>query len=394
MAFNYGASDIVALFTLAHKLYSDVYVPAREAPKTRRELIKELAALKDVLSTLADDTKSKTFQQRLGESRKRTLNRCLLNCGETLSRLDKLVAKHRNPRGSLWGGIKWVGIKGEVAELKSKIAIYSAQLSLCLSSIGNSTLLRLENSLDTALTRIPEVPSDAEDEADVPNPLTQTLSEPKGKIDDRKSEVVPGLNGRRVTTGSHVANPGMNGFSESTPLLFEDDLSGSGICRAPMRNGEQVQVNGSIVPAHRMTPKQRLGSAEDGTYRSEESVAEIVAGVIRILREKETLHRPLKHDRARIKNHQPNKILAEKFEKHVSDELKRHRLSTFPTKKWLRISTWWLLKVPIHTVPLSLRAALIRKLRQSTPGRNTKDTSQQILPSVYPDTGNRRQTKL
>lgn len=140
MAFNYGASDIVALFTLAHKLYNDVYVPAREAPKTRRELIKELAALKDVLSTLADDTKSKTFQQRLGESRKRTLNRCLLNCGETLSRLDKLVAKHRNPRGSLWGGIKWVGIKGEVAELKSKIAIYTAHLSLCLSSIGKYVL--------------------------------------------------------------------------------------------------------------------------------------------------------------------------------------------------------------------------------------------------------------
>lgn len=140
MAFNYGASDIVALLTLVAKLYNDVYVPAREAPKTRRELIKELAALKDVLSTLADDTKSTTFQRRLGESRKHTLNRCLLNCGETLAKLSKLVEKHRNPRGSLWGGIKWVGIKGEVAELKSKIAVYSAHLSLCLSSIGKYVL--------------------------------------------------------------------------------------------------------------------------------------------------------------------------------------------------------------------------------------------------------------
>lgn len=140
MAFNYGASDIVALVTLVVKLYNDVYVPAREAPKTRLELIKELAALKEVLSALADDTKSKTFQQRLGESRKRTLNRCLLNCGETLVKLDKLVEKHRNPSGSLWGGIKWVGIRGEVAELKSKISVYSANLSLCLSSIGKYVL--------------------------------------------------------------------------------------------------------------------------------------------------------------------------------------------------------------------------------------------------------------
>lgn len=139
MAFNYGASDIVALLTLVAKLYKDVYVPAREAPKTRRELIKELAALENVLSTLADDTTSTTFQ-RLGESRKHTLNLCLLNCEETLAKLSKLVEKHRNPSGSLWGGIKWVGIKGEVAELKSKIAVYSAHLSLCLSSIGKYVL--------------------------------------------------------------------------------------------------------------------------------------------------------------------------------------------------------------------------------------------------------------
>lgn len=140
MAFNYGASDIVALFTLVAKLYNDVYVPAREAPKARQELIKELAGLKDVLSTLADDIKSKAFQQRLGERRKRTLNRCLLNCRETLTKLDKLLEKHRNPSGSLWGGIKWVGIKGEVTELKSKISVYSAHLSICLSSIGKYVL--------------------------------------------------------------------------------------------------------------------------------------------------------------------------------------------------------------------------------------------------------------
>lgn len=140
MAFNYGASDIVALFTLVVKLYNDVYMPAREAPKTVQELIKELAALKDVLSALADDAKSKIFQQRLGEERKRTLNQCLLNCWETLATLDKLVEKHRNPSGSLWGGIKWVGIKGEVAELKSKISVHSANLTLCLSTIGKYVL--------------------------------------------------------------------------------------------------------------------------------------------------------------------------------------------------------------------------------------------------------------
>ena len=140
MAFNYGASDIVALITLVVKLYNDVYVPAREAPTAYQDLAKELSSLKDVLITLADDTKSKKFQQRLGESRNRMLNQCLRNCGETLAKLDNLVRKHRNLRGSLLAGIKWVTIKGEVAELKSKIAVYSAQLSLCLASIGKYVL--------------------------------------------------------------------------------------------------------------------------------------------------------------------------------------------------------------------------------------------------------------
>lgn len=204
--------------------------------------------------------------------------------------------------------------------------------------------MKLESSLETALIRIPKVPSADEDEADDPNPLTHTISEPKGTVDDHKAGVVSGFNGRRPTTDSNIANPGMNGFSEYTPLLSENGQSAS---RAQVRNGEQMQGDGSVVPANRIDS-------------NEEGVAELVASVLRTMRKRETLHRPLRHDRARIKNHQPNEVLAAKFGKHVKDELERHnRHFTFTTKKWLRISTWWLLKVPIHSVPLSVSAALI-----------------------------------
>lgn len=139
----------------------------------------------------------------------------------------------------------------------------------------------MEDSLDKALRRIPKVsPSDAEDEADMLSPISQTISESKDPEGDRKSADVPGL-------------------------------------------GEK-----------------------------EQSPDELVAEVIKKLREKEAFHRPLRHDRPRIRNHQPNCVLSEIFEKHVNDELKRYSLHTFTTKKWLRISTWWLLKVPIHSVPL------------------------------------------
>lgn len=199
--------------------------------------------------------------------------------------------------------------------------------------------MRLESSLDTALTRIPENPSDDADEEDLSNPLTHTISEPKGTVVDRKAGVVSRLNERRLTTGPHIANPGMNGFPE-------DGQSEFGAPRAQVQNGEPMQGDGSVVPANPI-------------HSNKESAAELVASVLRIMREKETLHRPLRHDRARIKSHQPNEVLAAKFERHVNDELGRHNLSEFTTKKWLRISTWWLLKVPIHSVPSSVRAALI-----------------------------------
>lgn len=149
--------------------------------------------------------------------------------------------------------------------------------------------MRLESSLDTALSRIPNAPSDAEDEADVLNPIRQTKSELKDLEGDCKSADVPGLKGK------------------------------------------------------------------------EKSPDELVAEVIRILREKEILNRPLRYDRPRIKNHQPNKVLAEIFENHLNDELKPHSLNTFTTEKWLRISTWWLLKVSIHSISLTIRASLMRK---------------------------------
>lgn len=140
MSISYGASDIVALSSLVWKLYNDVYVPAREAPKNRLELIKELGGLKEVLSILAADTNSKTCKQRLREDRKRTLDLCLNNCGDILAKLDKLIEKHRNLRGSLWEGVKWVRTRREVAKLRSRLAVYTAHLKLFLVSTGKYVL--------------------------------------------------------------------------------------------------------------------------------------------------------------------------------------------------------------------------------------------------------------
>lgn len=54
----------------------------------------------------------------------------------------------------------------------------------------------MDSSLDLALSRIPKVPLDAEGEADILNPISQTISEPKDPEGDRKSADVSGLQER------------------------------------------------------------------------------------------------------------------------------------------------------------------------------------------------------
>lgn len=140
-ALNWGIGDLLSVTKLAWDLYHNCYLVAREAPDDFRQLVNELASLQGVLRTLRDDVNSdKSFLERMGESRKQTLERCLESCFETLRKLQRLVIKYRelgNGDGlQFWKKIKWVTKQGEISELKSKIMVHTCNISLCMSSIG------------------------------------------------------------------------------------------------------------------------------------------------------------------------------------------------------------------------------------------------------------------
>ena len=140
-AINWGIGDLLSVTKLAWDLYHNCYLVAREAPDDFRQLVNELASLQGVLRTLRDDVNSdKSFLERMGESRKQTLERCLESCFETLRKLQKLVIKYRelgNGDGlQFWKKFKWVTKQGEISELKSKIMVHTCNISLCMSSIG------------------------------------------------------------------------------------------------------------------------------------------------------------------------------------------------------------------------------------------------------------------
>lgn len=138
---NLGVSDILTVTKLAWDLYHKCYLVAREAPDEFRNLVNELASLQSVLRTVRDDINSdKSFMENLGENRKESLERCLLGCFETLSRLKKLVIKYQELGSthslSFWKKIKWITEQAVIADLKARIMAHTCNISLCMTSIG------------------------------------------------------------------------------------------------------------------------------------------------------------------------------------------------------------------------------------------------------------------
>ena len=138
---NWGIGDLLAVTKLAWDLYHNCYLVARDAPKDFRQLIDELGSLQGVLRTLNDDINSdESFIERLGDSRKETLERCLGSCFNTLNKLQKLVFKYRelgvSDGAQFWRKLKWAGKQGEIADLKSRLVVHTSSISLCMHSMG------------------------------------------------------------------------------------------------------------------------------------------------------------------------------------------------------------------------------------------------------------------
>ena len=187
---------------------------------------------------------------------------------------------------------------------------------------------------------------------------------------------------RRAITGTTLADPGPNVSSDSIPSVSEVDATETPLTRArptlkawssadKPRHGSALSSDRSnhIFPLsprayndylsesrHVRTRKVPSASGEYVTQacgklnvvngNKEKNVVELVADAMRELskiREKEQSLRPLRIER-QDKDHQPDDTLKEQFQNLVDDELRLRRLNA---RDWLRVATWWLLKVPI-----------------------------------------------
>ncbi|KAI9886489.1 MAG: hypothetical protein M1823_001739 [Watsoniomyces obsoletus] len=324
-----GVGDVLAVTKLAWDLYHNCYLVAREAPDEFRQMVNELASLQGVLRTLRDDVSSdQSFLEKLGDHRRETLERCLNACQETLRKLEAIVHKYRelgiNNGLQFWRRIKWATQQPVISGVRAKLMVHSCNISLCMSTIGTTSLLRLEQSMSSALER--QQVGQPSSQNDVMLPLGRMSS-------NAVSEFPPEVSShqmQRLATGTTLGDSQIPMYAGPALSLMDDAASGS---------------NQASSPSVATPPRQSFSSNvyNHDKMSMEPNVIDIVTEARRELskiRSQERSARPLRVVR-QDEIHQPSDALKLEFRRLADSELQIRRLST---RDWIRVAIWWLLK--------------------------------------------------
>ncbi|KAL8685858.1 MAG: hypothetical protein Q9218_007501 [Villophora microphyllina] len=393
---NWGVGDLLAVTKLAWDLYHNCYLVAREAPEDFRQLVNELASLQGVLRTLRDDVNSdKSFLERMGDSRKETLERCVGSCFYTLDKLEKLVIKYRElgigDGKKFWAQLKWVNKQKEIADLKSRIMVHTCNLSLCMTSIGNSSLARIETSMIQALER-QEATKEIEQSSEELTPIARAQTAPvlASLSTEAADEEPEGLGITRAFTGATLVDPTEHMSPDLTPPESDEDRSEYNYSKAISRKQKSVPIR-KVRKASTFSVQQdekaslpspptsdesandyakKLGSrrpisnsgesagkaAKEKVDQRQSAVMDAVAEAMQELsrvRKQEQSARPLRivHEDP---IHRADDALKERFLQLAEEELRIRRLNA---KDWLRVATWWLLKARFNAPELKTVAS-------------------------------------
>ena len=184
-----------------------------------------------------------------------------------------------------------------------------------------------------------------------------------------------GLGIKRTVTEDTLVESNLGASPESTPSMSSEDTSevASGTPRhkkqwTPISTG-RARPGGSFSTdrdlkafAPNTTNSGDLGDdfpqkptrprrGDTARYEKVQNVGEVVADAMKtlsLIRQKEQSARPLRIVR-QDPQHTPDQALKMRFQELVDDELKIRRLNA---RDWLRVATWWLLKV--RTTPTFL----------------------------------------
>lgn len=208
-------------------------------------------------------------------------------------------------------------------------------------------------------------------------PLQKSKTVPTASSENADADGL-GLGIDKVCTGTTLVEPNTGASPESTPSMSSEDASevaspspitprrnrhGNLTSTGKARSGGSFSTEsdlkasalssilsrdaGSDNPQKATRSRRLMSSGGESTTTTQEkpqNVGEVVAEAMKtlsLIRQKEQAARPLRIVR-QDPHHTPDEALKKRFQDLVDDELKIRRLNA---KDWLRVATWWLLKV-------------------------------------------------
>ncbi|KAJ5773843.1 hypothetical protein N7457_008739 [Penicillium paradoxum] len=387
MASNFGIVDIPVLTKLTWDLHNQCHLMAKDAPDGFKKLVTELGLLQGTLRTFGDDI---SFFEKMDEDRKRALQRSLGACLATLQRLQDLLTRFK---GSVtgdgigfWQKIKWATQRTQIEDIRSKIMVHTCNLSLCISTIGNASLARIERTMVLAMKEDEQIilstaASPVRDTDSVVSPMSPGMVElPANNEEECEMDIIHEVRTRMSELANNRSSVGSSSKVRHTSTCSESAITGSDVSlldgssptswlslnTSPFLpptgrvshsrvRSEQLLSGGSIdgrtlhdgmwTDDPELEEKQIINrnmSYSDAVYRHN-NVIEAVSSAMKHLRDvrhQEYTLRPIRFE-PQNQLHKPSGETLEKFDASVHDELQITRLIT---KDWLRVATWWLLK--------------------------------------------------
>ncbi|CAI7656315.1 unnamed protein product [Penicillium glandicola] len=420
-----GVLEIPALAKVTWDLNNQCQLITKGAPEGFQKLVTELGSLQGTLRTFSDNVNSNTpFFEKMDEDRKQTFERSLGGCLATLQRLKELLVRLKGLEtregNGFWQKIKWAAQRTQIEDIRSKIMVHTCNLRLCISSIGNSSLARLEKTMVLAMDKDEQVALSTEaspvrDTDSVVSPMSpapgvvelSANNEEECEIDiiqevrARMSELAN--NRSSVDSSSEVKDTSTS--SESAITTSDDSLfdgtsptSWLSLNTSPFRpttgrrnhtrmSSEQLLFGGSIdgrtLDSGIWANDPDLGEKQvvhhSRTYSQAEygnpHVIEAVTSAMKHLhdvRHQDLISRPIRFE-PQNQLHKPTAETLKIFEASVNDELQITRLIT---RDWLRVATWWLLKARA-TLANCNRHNYVSARGSLSPSMESRSTSQQ-----------------
>ncbi|TGZ81813.1 hypothetical protein EX30DRAFT_340244 [Ascodesmis nigricans] len=345
MSFGYGVGDAMGAARLAWVLYHDCYLVAREAPEEFRNLVSELGSLQGILRSLRDELNSnKKYLENVGAERQDAIERTLDSTFRTLKELQQLVHRFReiglSDSINFWKRIQWATQQRDIESFRQKLMVHGTTLNLCMTSIGNTTLMRFEQRLTEALelggaASISPVEDIRNIRVEAPPKITGSPRPPTWMTDSYSSPNNPliGISGREQGRRNNSVPNGSTSRSSGSGSPLSTPNPGTG---RPKSTTSQASTANLIDLEHSGVSNIELLAAM-------EAAREVLSTSRPPKWSTEAQYRPLNpiHRRYRVIV-SPN--LAQAFMEHAGEGRDIHPDGIVTAKDWLRTATWWVMK--------------------------------------------------